>query len=115
MEMFQGYTYDEAVRIINHFAQRLRSIEISTYDTPSRNLVTGKAQDFMPLPFNPKDESYEVYVFNYKLAPVKSDWIQAKRREPHRWLPFVVINGEYMPLVPVLAGLHIWDEEWRTA
>jgi hypothetical protein len=113
--MFQGYTYDEAVQIITKYSALLRGIgSISTYGTPQRTLVSGQAEDFFPLPFNAEQQSYELFLLHYQMASVKSDWLQAKRREPLHWLPMVVIGGQPVPLVPVLVEMHIWNEDWRS-
>jgi hypothetical protein len=113
--MFQGYTYDEAVRIITQYSTLVRGIgHIDTYETPQRTLVSGQAEDFFPLPFNAAQQSYEIFLFHYQIDRAKSDWIQARRRELHRWLPMVVIGGQSMPLVPVLIGMHVWNEDWRS-
>jgi hypothetical protein len=112
--MFQGYTYDEALAIITYYFQRLHSLTLETYCTPNRHLVIGKVDGFVALPFDPATEAYEGFMMGYQLAaPFQQEWIQAKRQEGHRWLPFVIVQGQYLPLVPIAVELHIWDEGWR--
>ncbi|TVT38612.1 hypothetical protein FNT36_20755 [Hymenobacter setariae] len=110
-----AYSFEEAVAIINTFHSRVYGQLIKTDKTPQRNTIKGKADGFLALPYEPGSYSFELALFNYNLTPFKEEWIAAKRREGHRWLPLVRIAGQYVALVPVLLDMLIWDESWRNA
>ncbi|WP_223654101.1 hypothetical protein [Hymenobacter psoromatis] len=111
--MENGYTFADAARIIQHYYQRLIGKQVRTDRTPNLHWLEGTVQGFVALPFHPATESYESFLLSYQIAPHKEDWLKARQRESHRWLPFINIAGQYIPLVPVLLGLHLWGDEWR--
>ena len=109
----QGYTFEEAKTIIDTFYSRVFGQHLTIDTTPTRVTISGTADGFLALPYKPSSHSFDMELLQYSLSPMKEEWLAAKRREAHRWLPLVRIAGQHVALVPVLVSMHIWDESWR--
>jgi hypothetical protein len=113
--MTETYTFEEAAQIIDHYNQ-LTGTFIRTSQTPNFHPVEGTLQRFIPLPVDPKTGSYETFLLSYQMAPFQDEWLKARKRENRRWTPFVVINEQYLPWIPIAKNLPGgWSEDWRKA
>jgi hypothetical protein len=107
------YTFDEASRIVQHYAPALVGRHLRTQRTPNLHWLEGQVQEAVALPFDRATKAYERFVWSYQQASNKPDWLKARQREAHAWLPFVRLDGQYIPLLPVLAEQGLWTEDWR--
>ncbi|TDN39899.1 hypothetical protein E4631_24355 [Hymenobacter sp. UV11] len=107
------YSYEECLALINTFSSQVRGQHITTDRTPRRNTISGVADGFLLMPYKPGSYTFDLALFNYNLAAVKQDWLAARRRDGHRWIPLVQIAKQYVALVPILLQLHLWNENWR--
>lgn len=110
---FNGYDYNEAVKIIHHYRSTLVSANPYRVILPSGAEANGLVNNFLPIPFNVQQQAYEAYLSVYLSLPLQDVWLREKSRENLRWIPLVMIGDQYAPLVPLLKSLGIWNEEWR--
>jgi len=106
------YTFDEASRIVQHFGPALLNQHIRTQRTPNLHWLEGSVQEIVALPFERATQAYESFAWSYQLATHKQEWLKARQREAHAWLPFLLLAGKYIPLLPVLAEQGLWTDDW---